>query len=38
MPKKKIFKAILLALSVLLTAVQNIDEKEESTKPNAEIE
>ena len=38
MPKKKIFKAILLALSVLLTAVQNLDEKEESTKPNVETE
>ena len=29
MSKKKLFKAILLALSVLLTAVQNLDEKEE---------
>ena len=34
MSKKKILKAILLALSVLLTAVQNSDGKEESTKFN----
>jgi len=32
--KKKILKAILLALSVLLTAVQSTDGKEESTKFN----
>ena len=32
MSKKKILKAILLALSVLLTAVQNSDEKEEFVK------
>ena len=32
MSKKKILKAILLALSVLLTAVQNSDEKEEPAK------
>ena len=32
MSKKKILKAILLALSVRLTAVQNFDEKEEPAK------
>lgn len=32
MSKKKILKAILLALSVLLTAVQSSDEKEEHAK------
>ena len=32
MSKKKILKAILLALSVLLTAVQTTDEKEGSEK------
>ncbi len=32
MSKKKILKAILLALSVLLTAVQNSDGKEEPAK------
>lgn len=30
MSKKKIFKAILLALSVLLTTVQGLEEKDES--------
>ena len=30
--KKKILKATLLALSVLLTAIQNADREEESTK------
>ena len=28
--KKKVFKAILLALSVLLTTMQGLEEKEES--------
>lgn len=32
MSKKKILKAILLALSVLLTAVQSSDEKEKPAK------
>ena len=32
MSKKKVLKVILLALSVLLTAVQNSDEKEEPAK------
>ena len=34
MSKKKILKAILLALSVLLTAAQSTDGKEESAKYN----
>lgn len=34
MSKKKILKAILLALSVLLTAAQSIDGKEEPAKFN----
>ena len=34
MSKKKILKAILMALTVLLTAVQSTDGKEEPTKLN----